>query len=199
MSLLTRICSWRAVQRVALWRHDLRFYWYTWEKGNNLVFFTLLGGALAVFGSFGWFAYADHARIVSERQRQADVTCLARNIYFEARGEPIVGQYAVAEVTMNRVSSPYHPNTVCEVVHEKHWIPSRKRYIGAFSWTELESLPRPRGIAWQRAREAAETVYDARHTPAVHGALFYHANHVQPAWAKGKKQVAEIGRHIFYE
>jgi hypothetical protein len=58
--------------------HDLRFYWYTWEKGNNLVFFTLLGGALAVFGSFGWFAYADHARIVSERQRQADLTCLER-------------------------------------------------------------------------------------------------------------------------
>ena len=198
MSLFSRVRSWRAVRRLALWRHELVFYWYAWEK-DNLVFFAVLGSSFVLLGSFGWFAYADHVRIASEQQRQTDLICLARNIYFEARGEPLAGQYAVAEVTMNRVSSPRYPNSVCEVVHEKHWDRRRKRHVGAFSWTEGESLPRPKGIAWQRAREAAETVYDARHTPAVQRALFYHANHIEPEWAKSKKQVAEIGRHIFYE
>jgi N-acetylmuramoyl-L-alanine amidase len=183
---------------MALWRHALLFHWYTFDKGN-LVFVVLLGSAVTLLGGFGWFAWADHARIASAEQRRADLTCLARNIYFEARGEPTAGQYAVAEVTMNRVSSPHHPDTVCEVVYEKHWESRRRRYVGAFSWTEMESIPAPRGIAWKRAKEVAETVYDARHTPAVHGALFYHASYVEPAWAKGKKQVAEIGTHIFYE
>lgn len=198
LSFFSRGRTWRAVRRVALWRHELLFYWYTREK-DNLVFFILLGSSFVLLGSFGWFAYADHVRIASEQQRQTDLECLARNIYFEARGEPIAGQYAVGEVTMNRVGSPHFPNTVCEVVHEKHWDPRRKRYVGAFSWTELESLPRPKGLAWQRAKEAAEAVHDARRAPAVQGALFYHANYVEPEWAKAKKRVAEIGGHIFYE
>lgn len=198
MSLLSGSWFWRPIRRVALWRQALLFRWYGWEK-ENLAFFGVLGGAVALLGSFGWFAYADHARLIAAEQRQADLTCLARNIYFEARGEPLAGQYAVAEVTMNRVSSPYHPHTVCDVVHEKHWNARQRRYIGAFSWTELESLHRPKGGAWQRALSIAEDVYDNRHTPAVHGALFYHANYVQPAWAEAKKPIAEIGSHIFYE
>lgn len=198
MSFYSGTWLWRAVRRVALLRHSLRYSWYGWEK-ENLAFFGVLGGAVALLGSFGWFAYADHARLVAAERRQADLTCLAQNIYFEARGEPLEGQYAVAEVTMNRVASPRYPDSVCDVVHQRHWSARSRRYIGAFSWTELESLPRPKGPAWQRARSIAEAVYDDRHTPKVAGALFYHADYVQPAWANELQPVAEIGSHIFYE
>ena len=72
--------------------------------------------------------------------------CLARNVYFEARGEPEAGQYAVAEVTMNRKVSGRYPNTVCGVVYERQ----------AFSWTAVDILPEPEGEAWSRAQEIAE-------------------------------------------
>jgi N-acetylmuramoyl-L-alanine amidase len=149
MSLPSGSWPWRTVRRIGLWRHDLFFRWYGWDKGN-LAFFVLLGGAVALLGSFGWFAYADHARLIAAEQRQADLTCLARNIYFEARGEPLVGQYGVAEVTMNRVGSPLHSDTMCDVVHEKHWNARLRRYIGAFSWT---SSNHSRGRRAKRGRE----------------------------------------------
>ena len=198
MSLFSGTWLWRAIRRMALFRYTLRYSWYGWEK-ENLAFFGLLGGGITLLGSFGWFAYADHARLVAAERRQADLTCLAQNIYFEARGEPLEGQYAVAEVTMNRVASPHYPDSVCEVVHQRHWSARSRRYVGAFSWTELDSLPRPQGPAWQRTRSIAEAVYDGRHTPTVAGALFYHADYVQPDWASNMKPVAEIGGHIFYE
>jgi N-acetylmuramoyl-L-alanine amidase len=198
MSLLSGSWPWRALRRVSLWRHALLFRWYTWDKAN-LAFLAIPGSAVALLGGFGWFAYADHARLVAAERRQADLTCLAQNIYFEARGEPLAGQYAVAEVTMNRVSSQNYPDSVCDVVHEQHWNARERRYIGAFSWTELELLPRPKGPGWQRAMTVAETVYDERHAPSVPSALFYHADYVHPAWAKAKTPVAEIGSHIFYE
>lgn len=136
----------------------------------------------------------------SEAERLAEIECLAGNVYYESRGEPLAGQYAVAEVTMNRVASPLFPDSVCEVVHEARWDSVRERYVGAFSWTEIDSLGRPGGYEWRRAMATASTVYDnSREAPLVDGALFYHATHVTPAWARTKRRIARIGRHIFYE
>jgi len=70
---------------------------------------------------------------------------------------------------------------------------------GAFSWTELDSVSKPSGIAWRRAQRAAEAVYDQQREASVSGALFYHAVRIEPAWASEKKCVARIGNHIFYE
>ena len=187
----------RARSLPAVLRRNLLYYWHTRDSGN-LIFFTLVGVPIVAFGFLLRFAYTDHIRIKSERQRRVDLTCLAGNIYFEARGEPIAGQYAVAEVTMNRVASKRFPGTVCEVVHEKRWDPVRKRYVSAFSWTELDSFPWPKGIAWQQAMIAAVAVYDKQETPRVPGALFFHANTIAPRWSKSKKPVAKIGSHIFY-
>src|SRR5690606_37986041 len=116
--------------------------------------------------------------------------CLAKNVYYEARGEPLVGQYAVAEVTMNRVASPLFPSSVCEVVHAR----------GAFSWTyHTATLPEPYGYEWRRAQAVASSVYDNIEAPLVGGALFYHALYVSPDWAATRSQVALIGQHMFYE
>src|SRR5258708_32962659 len=95
-------------------------------------------------------------------------------------------------------ASGYRPATVCEVVHQHSWDPIRGRYVGAFSWTEFSSLPALGGEQWQRARDVAEAVYYQRPSPVARGALFYHAAHIRPDWARGKRPVARIGSHLFY-
>ena len=170
---------------------DLRFWWYTRNK-TPWVVGLLAGVAIGVSGALGYSTLADRV----ERQQ---LTCLALNVYFEARGEPRAGQLAVAEVTMNRVASPHYPNTICEVVFQKNWDPLRKRYVGAFSWTEFETNPNPHGLAWWRAWRVAKDVYYHHYTPILHGALNYHATYIRPSWARGRHPVAHIGQHLFYD
>ena len=139
-------------------------------------------------------------RVAYEHQdHRRSLTCLARNVYFEARGEPAAGQHAVAEVTMNRKASGRYPDTVCGVVYQKNWDPLRKRYVGAFSWTEFDSVPTPTGEEWMLAWGVAEAVYYGREEPVLEGAMFFHATHIMPDWAKGKKPLARIGGHVFYK
>lgn len=176
----------------------LRFRWQLVDRGD-LAFAGGLVLVAAVLAGIVRFAYAENAERRALALRAVDLSCLAQNVYYEARGEPLAGQYAVAEVTMNRVASPSFPSTVCEVVHAGRWDARRGRRIGAFSWTVLE-LPQPYGYEWRRAQAVAETVYDNSHeAPLVEGALFYHATRVTPAWATDKTRVARIGRHLFYE
>ena len=124
--------------------------------------------------------------------------CLALNIYHEARGEPIAGQYAVAEVTMNRAASERYPDSICAVVYQQNWDRRRGRYVGMFSWTELEANSQIEPDALRQAWAIAQEVYHDRHTPSVGQALFYHADYIKPRWARHKTVVAKIGRHIFY-
>ncbi|MDX1562513.1 MAG: cell wall hydrolase [Gammaproteobacteria bacterium] len=138
----------------------------------------------AVAGSV-WLAKAEERATLA---RAEDLRCLAENVYYESRGEPLVGQYAVAEVTMNRVASPLFPASVCAVVHQR----------GAFSWTYRDAMPAPYGYEWRRAQAVASSVYDNVEAPLVDGALFYHATYVVPPWAATRSRVALIGRHLFY-
>jgi spore germination cell wall hydrolase CwlJ-like protein len=135
----------------------------------------------------------------TEFRRTLELRCLAENVYFEARGEPLQGQYAVAEVTLNRLRSGDFPNTLCKVVHESRWDRIRKRFVAHFSWTEGEPRDDPSGPAWDKAMTVATAVYDQKQEPVVPGALFYHATRVHPAWAKDKKPLATIGNHVFYK
>jgi N-acetylmuramoyl-L-alanine amidase len=174
-------------------------WWFRADK-EALLFVAILGALVAIF-SFALsavFAYKDERRNRALEAERQTLACLARNVYFEARGEPLAGQYAVAEVTMNRRASRHYPDTVCEVVYQQNWDPIRGRYVGAFSWTEFSELDEPRGEAWQRAWNIAEAVYYRKEAPKLQGALFFHATAIKPRWAKGKQTVARIGRHVFY-
>jgi spore germination cell wall hydrolase CwlJ-like protein len=170
-------------------RRSLRIYWNRSDKGawifavTVVVILALLAYALAAV-----FESQDDRNNRTRELHTQNLNCLARNIYFEARGEPLAGQYAVAEVTMNRRASRFFRRTVCEVVYEK----------SAFSWTELRPLPEPSGPEWRRAWRVAEAVYYQRYTPQLQGATFYHATYIRPDWAKDKQRVAKIGRHVFY-
>jgi N-acetylmuramoyl-L-alanine amidase len=179
--------------------YELRAWWYRADKAPA-IFVALVLGALAVLGAALYAASAqkDESRDKEKAFHARNLECLARNVYFEARGEPLAGQYAVAEVTMNRKASGLFPDTVCDVVHEKRWDPLRGRYVGAFSWTEFASLPSPAGEEWQRARQVAAAVYYQKRLPALQGALYFHATYIRPDWAKEKTLVSRIGRHVFY-
>lgn len=182
---------------LADWRYRVLFAWYGLDKGQ-VTFFAILLLPLLVLALLIDVERDDYGRAAVARSRRDDLTCLAQNVYYEARGEPLDGQYAVAEVTMNRVGAASFPSTVCDVVHEKRWDALRGRYVGAFSWTELGRLPRPRGFAWRQAVDVAAAVYDHRSAPRALDALYYHNHDIEPSWASTKRAVATIGRHVFY-
>ena len=197
MRFLYFITSSRLARALATARQNVVFFWHTREMGG-FVALSVLVLILAMFGVLIHFAIAGHDRTRDVRTRTQDLNCLTKNIYYESRGEPIDGQYAVAEVTMNRVASKHYPNTVCEVVYQERFDRIRKRYVSAFSWTELDfSGPVDRRI-WKRAWKIAEEVYDDQAEPRAEGALFYHSKFIRPRWARGKRRVARIGKHIFY-
>lgn len=173
------------------WRLGLQSWWQFREKQFLIVIAVLLLIPTAI----SVLIYQS----VESREINRELRCLALNVYHEARGEPKQGQYAVAEVTMNRVASKRFPNSVCGVVYEKRWDRIRKRYVGAFSWTEITS--RSKSVnrkMMQRAWQIAEAVYHRKQASTVKGALFYHARTIRPSWARKKLQVAKIGQHIFY-
>jgi len=185
---------------LAHWRRRLALFWYGGEKAPWLfVGFAALIAAALMFALYSAIAYQDERRRLVREFHKQSLACLARNVYFEARGEPVAGQYAVAEVTMNRRASRRFPNTVCEVVYQKNWDSVRGRLVGAFSWTEFDTLPDPMGEEWHRALSIAEAVYYQRYTPQLKGATHFHATYIKPDWAKQKQRVARIGRHIFYK
>ena len=196
-SVLYEVRAW-----IVLRRRRWAMYWLLREKADT-PFFALLGLPFLVVGLIIYFAYSarstiDGSRIDAAKERAREIRCLAENIYFEARGETLKGQYAVAEVTMNRLASPYFPDTICEVVHDTRWDTSRKRLVAHFSWTAFKLRLESGSPAWQQAMKVATVVYHGYYEPVVPDALFYHATYVTPYWASSKKVVARIGNHIFY-
>ena len=179
--------------------NSARLSWYVADK-EPWLFALATGLIIAILGIalHAVFAHKDERRDLAREEVKRNLTCLARNVYFEARGEPTAGQIAVAQVTMNRKASGRFSDSVCGVVYQQNWDPLRKRYVGAFSWTELNALPEPTDTEWQRAWKVAEAVYYGREPSALEGALFFHANYIKPDWAKEKQMVARIGKHVFY-
>jgi len=177
---------------LAGWWLDYKSWWLLRERD----YFPLL-----LLGGLGLVISVSSIMLVQFNARQADnrqLTCLALNVYHEARGEPAAGQFAVAKVTLNRVASSRYPNTICEVVYQKKWDRLRRRYVGAFSWTEFDVKPSLKNMEWQQALRIAEAVFTQDQLPELEGALFYHARSITPSWARHKIPVAHIGRHVFY-
>jgi len=121
--------------------------------------------------------------------------CLAQAIYYEARGEDLPGQMAVAEVIINRVNSKRYPNTICGVVFQNDHMPNRCQFSFACDGKSDNPL---QGLAWQRSKLIAQ--YQLRDTSGVltQAATHYHANYVSPGWATRLEKTVTIGRHVFY-
>ena len=122
--------------------------------------------------------------------------CLASGIYFEARGEPVRGQAAVAQVILNRVRNPTYPNSICGVVYQnKH---RRNRCQFSFACDRIRDRVRNKRL-WHLAQNVAkETIAGRIWLSEVGSSTHYHASYVRPKWAKRMKRVGKIGLHIFY-
>ena len=125
----------------------------------------------------------------------AEFVCLKEAIYHEARGEDIVGQYAVAEVILNRVDSPFYPDTICGVVNQN----AHRTNACQFSFA---CNGRSRAMTDRQARAIAAQIADILMAGAPReltaGATHFHASRVSPGWARAFDQTARIGEHIFY-
>lgn len=135
-------------------------------------------------------------RLENDLDVQGELNCLARNIYFEARNEPDLGKFAVANVVMNRVNDYRYPETVCKVVQQGGM---ERLHRCQFSWycDGLSNEPR-RGRAWREASAMAFLVYFGFVKDQTAGALWYHADYVSPKWRTAFVQGPKYGLHIFY-
>lgn len=120
----------------------------------------------------------------------ADMKCLAQAVYFEARGEPLAGQLAVARVVINRATSGLYPPDYCAVVTQR----------SQFSFVRGGRIPQAdeTSPAWLRARAIAQIAHQDLWQSEARDALYFHATYVNPGWARRKTQLARIDTHIFY-
>lgn len=137
---------------------------------------------------------------------QAERLCLAQAIYHEARGEPEVGQWAVANVILNRVASKHYPSSICGVVFQNA---NGKKFRCQFSFA-CDGRSDMGGTgnriireSWVRSHliaHAAFKLHQSGERPdALPGsALYYHTKAVAPSWSRVYREVAQIGSHIFY-
>ena len=159
--------------------------------------------------------------VIGSFYTKEDVECMAKNIYFESRSDNMAGQFAVADVVLNRVKDKRYPNTVCDVIYDgpikEKWktkqypdLPDSKReYVPLrhkcqFSWYcdgKKDEIPRYDNDAWERAQLVAGYIlYSGEYLGITEGATHYHATYVSPNWRhdRGMQLVGRIGSHIFY-
>jgi spore germination cell wall hydrolase CwlJ-like protein len=142
-----------------------------------------------------WVNYA----LPANAKTPGELKCLATAIYFEARGEPELGQVAVAQVVLNRLKNPAYPNTICGVVYQNK--DQRNRCQFSFACDGIPDRITERE-PWAAAQALAKKIVSDDRTmymSDVGAATHYHANYVRPRWARTMTKVDKIGRHIFYE
>jgi spore germination cell wall hydrolase CwlJ-like protein len=119
--------------------------------------------------------------------------CLKEALYFEARGETLKGQYAVAEVILNRVDSPRYPKSVCGVVRQG----GRGACQFSFTCDGYADVMREPAAA-DRAGRIARLMLDGAPRGLTEGATHFHTRAVNPSWSRRFAQTAAIGAHMFY-
>jgi len=136
------------------------------------------------------------SNVVTMEMRERQLTCLSKNIYYEAGGEPFEGKVAVAQVTINRAMDNGFPDDVCQVIYQKNIVYSK--VLCQFSWVCENANPRPINMkAWAESQAVAKKVLlEGFRLPSLEKALYFHGDYINPGWKRTK--VAHIGNHIFY-
>jgi spore germination cell wall hydrolase CwlJ-like protein len=139
---------------------------------------------------------AERLGLFDEKARAKSEKCLAEAVYFEARGEAVRGQIAVAQVVMNRTFSGFYPNTVCGVVYQ-----NKHRHFACqftFACDNVADVVREPDM-WDRARKIAKAMLDGQlWLPEVAKSTHYHAYWVRPSWVHEMKKMYKFGVHTFY-
>jgi spore germination cell wall hydrolase CwlJ-like protein len=139
---------------------------------------------------------AERLGLFDAKSRAKSEKCLAEAVYFEARGEAVRGQIAVAQVVMNRTFSGRYPNTVCGVVYQnKH-----RHYACQFTFAcdnNPDVIREP--DMWERAKKIAKAMLDGQiWLPEVAKSTHYHAYYVRPSWVSEMTKMYRFGVHTFY-
>src|ERR1700682_3165702 len=139
---------------------------------------------------------AERLGLFDDKARAKSEKCLAEAVYFEARGEAVRGQIAVAQVVMNRAFSGFYPSTVCGVVYQ-----NKHRHLAwpfTFSCDNNPDIVREPDM-WDRARKIAKAMLDGQlWLPEVAKSTHYHAYWVRPSWVNEMKKMYKFGVHTFY-
>jgi len=144
-------------------------------------------------------AFAPKVRLTEEwlmaqpaPEGDAEWQCLTEALYFEARGESLEGQIAVAEVILNRVDSPLYPRSVCGVVKQRGGGGCQFSYVctGKKKMREKASA--------DLAGRIARAMLDGAPRVLTDGATHFHTKGVRPSWSKRFSRTASIGSHLFY-
>jgi spore germination cell wall hydrolase CwlJ-like protein len=139
---------------------------------------------------------AERLGLFDDKSRAKSEKCLAEAVYFEARGEAVRGQIAVAQVVMNRTFSGFYPNTVCGVVYQ-----NKHRHLACqftFACDNVADVVREPEM-WDRARKIAKAMLDGQlWLPEVAKSTHYHAYWVRPSWVNEMKKMYKFGVHTFY-
>jgi spore germination cell wall hydrolase CwlJ-like protein len=133
---------------------------------------------------------------------EADVYCLTRNAYYEAKGDSQMSQIAVTHVVLNRLNDPKFPKKACEVVYQKNRTDADST-VCQFSWyCDKRMMGRVIDpIGWEDSYKAvtkAIKIYYNKGVDVTEGSTFYHANYVNPGWHR-LERVTVIGSHIYYK
>ena len=139
---------------------------------------------------------AERLGLADEKARAKEEKCLAEAIYFEARGEAVRGQIAVAQVVMNRVFSGKYPNTVCGVVYQnKHRHMACQFTFACDNYADVIREP----DMWERAKKISKAMLDGQiWLPEVGKSTHYHAYYVHPSWVSEMTKLYKFGVHTFY-
>ncbi len=139
---------------------------------------------------------AERLGLFDEKARAKSEKCLAEAVYFEARGEAVRGQIAVAQVVLNRAFSGFYPSTVCGVVYQ-----NKHRHLACqftFACDNVADVVREPDM-WDRARKIAKAMLDGQlWLPEVAKSTHYHAYWVRPSWVNEMKKMYKFGVHTFY-
>jgi spore germination cell wall hydrolase CwlJ-like protein len=124
-----------------------------------------------------------------------ETRCLSEALYFEARGETVPGQFAVAEVILNRVDSSLYPDTVCGVIHQG----TGRKYQCQFTYT-CDGIPDviSEKAAFEVSAKVASVMVSGAPRTLTDGATHYHTKAVRPNWSRKFPRTATIGVHHFY-
>jgi len=139
---------------------------------------------------------AQRLGLFDEKSRAKSEKCLAEAVYFEARGEAVRGQIAVAQVVMNRVFSGFYPTTVCGVVYQNKYHHMACQFT--FACDNIPDVVREPDM-WDRAKKIATAMLDGElWLPEVDKSTHYHAYWVHPSWVAEMKKMYKFGVHTFY-
>lgn len=139
---------------------------------------------------------AERLGLLDDKLRAKSEKCLAEAIYFEARGEAVRGQIAVAQVVLNRAFSGYYPTTVCGVVYQNKYHHMACQFTFACD-NNPDVIREPE--MWDRAKKIATAILDGQlWLPEVDRSTHYHAYWVRPSWVNEMKRMYKFGVHTFY-